>query len=124
LLLIFGERSNMYYSFLTSQEENFRIRYAVPLKKRYHEVFLVIYCLIVGINTTVTLSDSELTTFLNERDSVTRFFFSGFLLTTSPGPNRHVQEGFRIFSNIRGVIRIRNRLPSDEYTRKSIRTLG
>jgi hypothetical protein len=45
-----------------------------------------------------------------------RFFVSGFFhQTTSPGPNRHAQERFRIFSNIRGVIRICYRLPDDEY---------
>ncbi len=43
-----------------------------------------------------------------------------FLKTTSPGPNRHAQEWFRIFSNIRGVIRILNRLPGDEFTGESI----
>jgi hypothetical protein len=49
---------------------------------------------------------------------------SGFFRQTpSPGPNRHAQDGFRIFSNIRGVIRIRNRLPGDEYTGESIRIL-
>jgi hypothetical protein len=46
-----------------------------------------------------------------------RFFVSCFLYqTTSPGPNRHAQKRYRIFSNIRGIIRIRNRLPGDEYT--------
>ncbi len=34
-----------------------------------------------------------------------RFFFNQ---TTFPGPNRLVQKRFRIFLNIRGVIRIRN----------------
>ncbi len=49
---------------------------------------------------------------------------SGFFhQTTSPDPNRHGQARFRIFSNIRGVIRIRNRLLGDEYTRESIRIL-
>jgi hypothetical protein len=46
-----------------------------------------------------------------------------FRQTTSPGPNRHAQEPFRMFSNIRGVIRIRNRLTGDEYTGESIRIL-
>jgi hypothetical protein len=50
-----------------------------------------------------------------ERESVTRFFATGFFhQTISPGPNRHVQEQFRIYSNIRGVIRICNRLLGDE----------
>jgi hypothetical protein len=45
---------------------------------------------------------------------------SGFFhQTSSPGPYRHAQDRFRFFSNIRGVIRIRNRLPSDEYTGES-----
>jgi hypothetical protein len=36
-------------------------------------------------------------------------FISGFFhQTTSPTPNGHVQKRFRIFPNIRGVIRIRN----------------
>ncbi len=48
-----------------------------------------------------------------------RFFHQ----TPSPGPNRHAEDRFRIFSNIRGVICIRNRLPSDEYTEESIRIL-
>jgi hypothetical protein len=62
--------------------------------------------------------------FLPYRNSVTRFFVSGFFQqTTSPGPNRHAQEQFRIFSNIRGFIRIRNRLPGDEYTGEAIRIL-
>jgi hypothetical protein len=46
-----------------------------------------------------------------------------FHQTTSPSPNRHAQERFWIFSNIRGVIRICNRLPGDEYTGESIRIL-
>jgi hypothetical protein len=51
-----------------------------------------------------------------------RFFVSGFFhQTTSPGPNRQAQELFRIFSYIRGVNRILNRLPADEYTGESIR---
>jgi hypothetical protein len=33
-----------------------------------------------------------------------RFFHQ----TPSPGPNRHAQDRFQIFLNIRGVIRIRN----------------
>jgi hypothetical protein len=38
-----------------------------------------------------------------------RFFVSGFFhQKTSPGPNRHAQEQFQIFSNIRGVIRVRD----------------
>ncbi len=58
------------------------------------------------------------------RNSVTRFFVSGFLhQTPSPSPNRHAQDRFQIFSNIRRVIRIRNRLPGDEYTGESIRIL-
>jgi hypothetical protein len=45
---------------------------------------------------------------------------SGFFhQTPSPGPNRHAQDRFRIFSNMRGVIRIRNRIPGDEYTGES-----
>ncbi len=45
---------------------------------------------------------------------------SGFFhQTPSPGPNRHAQDRFRIFSNIGGVFRIRNRLPGDEYTGES-----
>ncbi len=47
-----------------------------------------------------------------------RFFF---YQTTSPGSSRQAQERFRIFTNIRGVIRIRNRLPGDEYTGELIR---
>jgi hypothetical protein len=51
-----------------------------------------------------------------------RFFISGFFhQTTSPGPKEHAQKRFRIFPKIRGVIRIRNRLPGDEYTGESIR---
>jgi hypothetical protein len=51
-----------------------------------------------------------------------RFFVSGFFhQKPTPGPNRYAQDRFRIFSNIRGVIRIRNRLPGDEYTEESIR---
>jgi hypothetical protein len=42
-------------------------------------------------------------------------------MNATSGPNRQAQERFQIFSNIRGVIRIRNRLPGDEYTRESIR---
>ncbi len=57
-------------------------------------------------------------------NSVTRFFGSSFFhQTPSPGPNRDAQDRFRIFSNIRGFIRIRNRLPGDEYTGESIRIL-
>ncbi len=49
---------------------------------------------------------------------------SGFFnQTTSPRPNRHAQDRFRIFSNNRGVILIRNRLPGGEYTGESIRIL-
>ncbi len=49
---------------------------------------------------------------------------SGFFhKTTSPGPNRRAQERFRIFSNIPGVIRIRNQLPGNEYTGESIRII-
>jgi hypothetical protein len=58
---------------------------------------------------------------IKERNSVTRFFVSKFFhQTTSPGPKRHAQEQLRIFSNISGVISIRNRIPGDEYTGKSI----
>jgi hypothetical protein len=46
-----------------------------------------------------------------------RFFYQ----TTSPGSNRQAQERFRIFYNIRGVIRIRSRLTGDEYTGELIR---
>jgi hypothetical protein len=46
------------------------------------------------------------------------WFFSS---TTSPGPNGHAQKLFWIFPNIRGVIRILNWLPGDEYTGESIR---
>ncbi len=49
---------------------------------------------------------------------------SGFFhQTTSPGPNRQAQERFQIFSNIRGVIRIRNQLHGNEYAGESIRIL-
>jgi hypothetical protein len=51
-------------------------------------------------------------------------FVSGFFhKTTFPGPNRHAQERFRIFSNICGVIRIRIRLPGNEYNGESISIL-
>jgi hypothetical protein len=48
------------------------------------------------------------------------FHLQFFHQTTSPGPKGHAQKRFRIFPNIRGIIRIRNRVPSDEYTGESI----
>jgi hypothetical protein len=49
---------------------------------------------------------------------------SGFFhQATSTGPNRHAQERLQIFSNIRRVICIRNRLSGDEYTGELIRIL-
>ncbi len=42
------------------------------------------------------------------RDILTLFFFHQ---TSSPSLVRHAWKGFQIFSNIRGVIRVCNRLP-------------
>ncbi len=57
------------------------------------------------------------------KGTVLRDFFGSVILhkRTSPGPNRNAQKRFRIFSNIRGVIRTRSRLPDDEYTGESIK---
>jgi hypothetical protein len=52
------------------------------------------------------------------RDSVTRFFVF-FSSNISPGPNRHVQKGFLILSNIREVIDLRYRQPHVFITRES-----
>jgi hypothetical protein len=46
------------------------------------------------------------------KETVSRDFYSGFFhQTSSPSPVRHAWKGFQIFSNIRGVIRVCNRLP-------------
>jgi hypothetical protein len=52
------------------------------------------------------------------------FCLQFFYHTTSPGPNRHEQNQFRIFLNIREVIRIRNWLPGNESNGESIRIFG
>ncbi len=51
------------------------------------------------------------------KGTVSRDFFHH---TTSSGLSRHAQKRFEIFSHFRGFIRIRNRLPGDEYTRNRL----
>jgi hypothetical protein len=50
-------------------------------------------------------------------------FFLSYNYCT-PSPNRRAQNQFRIFPNIRGVIRICNWLPGNESTRELIRIFG
>jgi hypothetical protein len=42
--------------------------------------------------------------------TVTPIFF--FFIKVSPGPSRHTQMQYRMLSNIRGLIRVRNRITS------------
>ncbi len=64
---------------------------------------------------------------IGKADSQKRFrIFSNYsgiirIRNRLPCDEFHSQKRFRIFSNYSGIIRIRNRLTCDEYTRESIR---